>query len=125
MKAESGDAGDMEERFAKNGHARYIAHGFAHDVFALALTDGQVFAASADGLLAQFNTSTMQGVRTFKGFSDWVFAIGYDRASHRLAGGSYRGEIRVWDAQTGAVVIAFVAQPGVGQKLTEGRVRSQ
>ncbi|HLK56122.1 MAG TPA: c-type cytochrome domain-containing protein [Chthonomonadaceae bacterium] len=111
-KAESGDAGDMEERFAKDGHARYIAHGFQQDVYALAVRDGQLFAASADGALKQFDLSTLQPVRTYSGYRDWVFTLDYDAASHRVAGGSYGGEVRVWDTQTGRPLAAFQAQPG-------------
>lgn len=111
VRADSGDAGDMEDRFAKQGRTRYIPHGFEHEVFALAVRDGQVFAASADGVLKQFDLATLKEVRAFKGHTDWIFVLDYDAPRHRVATGSYNGEVRVWDTQTGECVTTFRAQP--------------
>lgn len=110
---EAGDAGDMEERFAKQGHTRYIAHGFQHEVFALAVRDGQVFAASADGLVKQFDLGSLKVVRVYPGVSDWLFGLDYDSVSHRVVAGSYRGEVRVWDTRTGRSLTVFQATPGI------------
>ena len=116
VKAESGDAGDMEERFAKQSHTQYIPHGFAKEVFGLLVGGDQVFATSADGLVKQFDTKTLSSVRTFAGHTDWVFALAYDASTHRLATGAYNGEVRVWDTQTGQSLLSFVAQPGHERK---------
>jgi outer membrane protein assembly factor BamB len=115
-KAESGDAGDMEDRFAKESKTRYIDHGFAHEVFALAVQDGQIFAASADGVLKQFDLKTLQEVRAYRGPTEWMFALSIDAASHRVAAGSYNGEVHLWDTQTGKSLAAFRAQPGATAK---------
>ena len=111
--AESGDAGDQEERFAKQGSARYIPLGFSHEVYALAVQDGQVFAASADGVLKQFDAKTFQEVRAYTGHTDWIFSLNYHSPTHRIATGGYDGAVRVWDAQTGACIVSFKAMPGV------------
>ncbi len=111
-RAENGDAGDMEERFARKGHARYLAHGFAKEVFALAVRAGQVFAAGADGVVRQFELASLREVRAYPGSADWIFALDFDPASARMAAGSYTGEIRVWDTRTGQPVTVFRAQPG-------------
>ena len=110
-KSEAGDAGDMEERFAKQGHARYIAHGFAQDVYALVVRDGLVFAASADGAVKEFDLTTLKELRSFSGLSDWAFALDYDASTHRLAAGSYKGDVRIWDSRTGQILTSFKAQP--------------
>ena len=115
-KADSGDAGDMEERFAKESRTRYIAHGFEHEVFALDVRDGLVFAASADGVLKQFDLNTLKEVRSYRGPADWMYALCYDAVSHRVATGSYNGEVCVWDTQSGKSLIAFRAQPGAAGK---------
>jgi WD40 repeat protein len=111
-KAESGDAGDMEDRFARENKTRYLPTGFEHEVFALAVHDGQIFAASADGLLKQFDGKTFNEVRTYRAGDDWLFAVDYDAATHRVATGSYNGEVSVWNTQTGERLNTFKAEPG-------------
>ena len=110
-RAESGDAGDMEERFSKQGHAQHIEHGFKHEVFALTVRGGGLFAASADGIVKQFDLSTLKEIRSYRADSDWLFALDYDPATQRLAAGSYAGRVTVWDAKSGAVITAFNARP--------------
>ena len=109
--AESGDAGDQEERFAKQGSAQYLPLGFAHEVFALAVQDDQVFAASADGILKQFDARTFLEVRAYSGSTDWIFSLNYHSPTHRIAAGSYDGSVRVWDTQTGSLLANFKAMP--------------
>ncbi len=112
---ENGTAADMEERFSKQGHARYLDHGFTLDVLAMLVRDGQVFAASADGMVKQFDLATQKPVRTFQGHRDWVLALAHDPGSNRVATGSHDGQVRVWNAQDGHAeqsVVAFVASPG-------------
>lgn len=110
-KEESGDAGDMEDRFAKESKSRYIPTGFAHEVFALSIRNGQIFAASADGIVKQFDGTTFQEVRRYQAGKDWLFALDYDAATHRVAVGSYNGEISVWNTQTGERLNVFKAEP--------------
>lgn len=110
-KAEAGDAGDMEERFAKEGHTRYIEHGLIGDIFALAVREGQVFAGSAGGQVKQFAVDTLKETHAYPGLTDWVFALDVDPAAHRLAAGSYNGTVCVWDTNTGRAVVTFKAQP--------------
>ncbi len=119
---ENGTAADMEDRFKSAGHARYLAHGAAQEVFALAVGNGQVFAATADGLVKQFDLEKLAEVRAYPGHSDWVYALDYDGAAGRLATGDYSGEVRVWDTNTGACLVTFRAMPGgppsAGRALT-------
>ena len=109
--AESGDAGDQEERFAKQGSSQYIPLGFAHEVFALSVQDGQVFAASADGILKQFDAKTFQEVRAYPGSADWIFSLNYHALTRRIATGAYDGSVRVWNTQTGELLANFKAMP--------------
>jgi mono/diheme cytochrome c family protein len=109
---ENGTAADMEERFAKESHARYIEHGFAREVFGLQVREGQVFAASADGIVKQFDLATGKEVRAYRGHADWVFAVDFDSRAQRAVTGDYRGEVRVWDTASGKLVTAFSARPG-------------
>jgi WD40 repeat protein len=113
---ENGTAADMEGRFAKRGHARYIAHGFQQEVFGLAVRNGQIFAAAADGLVKQFDLESSKEVRPYAGHHDWVYALDWDAASQRLATGSYDGEVRIWDTASGNCLATFTAAPGFTRK---------
>jgi WD40 repeat protein len=114
---ENGTAADMELRFRKTGHARYLEHGFEQEVFALTVRGGQVFAASADGMVKQFNLQSLEEVRPYTGHRDWVYALDCDAAANRLATGSYDGEVRIWDTTTGACLTTFKAAPGYVAKV--------
>ncbi len=119
-KADSGDAGDMEERFAKQGHTRYIEHGFKKGVFALNVRGNNIFAASADGILKEFDLSSQKLIRTYPGKSDWLFSLSVDDSGDQIAAGSYSGEIRIWDTKSGRLIIMFFAQPGRSQRQVPG-----
>ncbi len=108
---ENGTAADMEDRFSKQGSARYIEHGFGAEVFALIVRGNMAFAASGDGTIKQFDLENLKETRVFKGHTDWVFALDYDAAHNRLISGAFDGEVRVWDTQTGANLLTFKAQP--------------
>ena len=111
-KAESGDAGDMEERFSKQSHAAHIAHGFSHEVLALCIRSGQMFAASADGIVKQFDLASLSEIRGYKADPEWLFALDDDPSSGRVAAGSYSGQVHVWDTTTGKLIVEFLNQPG-------------
>lgn len=109
---ENGTAADMELRFRKQSHARYLEHGFQQEIFALMVRGGQIFAASADGLVKQFDLAEMKEVRAYAGHHDWVYALDCDPTIGRLATGGYDGEVRIWDTSTGVCLTTFKAAPG-------------
>ncbi|MGH7200292.1 MAG: c-type cytochrome domain-containing protein, partial [Planctomycetaceae bacterium] len=96
-KAESGTAGDMELRFAKESHTRYIEHGHGDTVFKLAVKGGQVFSASADGVVTQHDLASGKLLREYQGHTDWVFAVDFHPETQRAASGGYDGEVRIWN----------------------------
>ena len=112
IKEEAGTAADMEERFAKESRTRHLAHGLQKPVYALALGEHELFAASADGMVKALDPESGKELRSFTGPQDWLFSLTYDPGTGRLAAGAYNGEVRVWDARTGEIVVAFAAQPG-------------
>lgn len=122
---ENGTAADMEERFAKESHARHIEHGFKKEVFALLVRGENVFAASAEGLLKQFDLRTLKEVRAYPGLTDWLFGLDFDPQSGRVAAGSYTGEVRVWESRTGQQIGAFKAQPVAAVKRASGAIGRQ
>lgn len=108
---ESGSAADMEERFAKQGHTKYIEHGFKREVYGMAIQGDHLFAGSADGQIKEFDLIGMKEVRTYTGHTDYVFTLSVDGANHRLVSGAYNGEVKVWDTNTGQCLTTFKAMP--------------
>src|SRR4029077_10216456 len=61
--SESGDARDMEERFRKATHAKFLRHDSKRPAFKIALGGGQAFFATGDGPVKQFDATTLQPTR--------------------------------------------------------------
>jgi len=111
-RAENGTAGDMEARFAKKGHTRYIDYGSNRTIYDLCVEEGCVFLAAGDGSVTQFETRTGQHRQDYTGHTDRVFSVAAHAESKRLAAGSFDGEVRIWETGTGRLVSAFKASPG-------------
>ncbi|MGY8689594.1 MAG: c-type cytochrome domain-containing protein [Verrucomicrobiales bacterium] len=111
-KEENGTAGDMEERFFKAGHTRYITHEFKGPAFALALTADHVYTAGSDGLIRSFEFASGKQRFEMKGHNDWVYTLALSSPTNRLATGAHDGEVRVWDTQDGSLIQSFIAAPG-------------
>lgn len=114
---ESGTAAELEDRFAKQGHTKFIEHGFRADIYRVIAPPGRLFAASADGEVKQFDPASLKEIRTFAGQSDWVFGLACDSTAGRLASGGADGKVCVWNAESGALLASFVAAPGLGARL--------
>ena len=110
-KEESGSAADMEDRFAKQGHTKYLPHGFNRPVLSSVLHGNRLFAASADGLVKEFSISDMREVQTFSGHHDWVCTLDFDEASGTLVTGAADGEIKIWNTADGRCLQSFYARP--------------
>jgi WD40 repeat protein len=109
---ENGSAADMEERFKKAGHTRYLEYTMGKPVFALVLGEGQAYSAGGDGILRQHNLATGKLVREYEKHTDWVYAVAVHAATGRVATGGFDGVVRVWDARTGNSISTFKAAPG-------------
>ncbi len=109
---EAGTAADLEERFSKQGHTRYIEHGFKREVLRLLPRPGQVFAAGSFGDIKLFDLTTQKEIRTFAGQSDWIFSLACNVSGSQLACGSADGRVCVWEVASGKIVANFYAAPG-------------
>jgi len=89
--------------------------GFGDEIHQLKLSDKGVFACSADRTIRQFDPTSRKPIRIYKGHTDWVYAIDIHPDSNRLASGSFDGEVRVWDTESGELVTHFIAAPGFEQ----------
>lgn len=112
---ENGSAADMEDRFKKAGHTRYLDFPAGKPVFALALGGGRAFSAGGDGVLREHDLASGKLVREYAKHTDWVYAVAAHGATARAATGGFDGTVRVWDTKTGAAVTTFTAAPGRGR----------
>ena len=111
-KEENGTANDMEERFFKPGHTRYIAHKFTGAAFTLAVEAGMIYTAGRDGIVRSFEFASGNQRLELKGHNYWIYSLTPSRSTARLATGSHDGEVRVWDTTDGTLIQAFFAAPG-------------
>ncbi|MFM7320734.1 MAG: WD40 repeat domain-containing protein [Armatimonadota bacterium] len=109
---ETGDAGDMEERFQTRSHARHLAHGLSGSVFAMATAGGRVFVAGEDGKVALVDPTGAPAPKRVDVGADWIYALGTDPAGRVLAAGGYDGTVTLIDPSTGTAMRRFVAAPG-------------
>ncbi|HEX4129771.1 MAG TPA: c-type cytochrome domain-containing protein [Pirellulales bacterium] len=121
-KAEGGTAKEIEKRFSKAGHTRFVnAVGFP--VFRLAVGDDHFYAASSNGMVKMFELDSGNVIRTFVGHRDRAYAVAYHAASGRLASGDNAGEVRIWDTAGGELITSFVAAPGYSSAAGEPPAR--
>ena len=86
--------------------------GGGEEIVALASAGALLVSASADGTLRSYDAAARKPGRVFAGLTDAATAATVGPGGRWVAGGSFAGEVRVWDAATGAVVAAFAAGPG-------------
>lgn len=112
---ENGSAADMEDRFKKAGHTRYLEFPAGKPVFALALGGGRAFSAGGDGVLREHEVASGKLVREYPKLSDWVYTVAAHAGSARVATGGFDGTVCVWDTKTGGVATSFTAAPGLNR----------
>ena len=111
---ETGDAGDMEERFQTGSHARHLAHGLTGAVLAVSVSGGTVFAAGEQGVAVAIDMGSQSVKAQFGKPGEWAHAVSADPAGRVLAVGRYDGTVAVYDTESGAERARFSAVP-VGQ----------
>jgi WD40 repeat protein len=89
------------------------AKGFEGDVYRLAIGSNRVFSCSADKMIRQHSTSKkLELLQMYSGHKDTTYALSLHEPTGRLASGSFDGEVRIWDIQSGKTLVSFVATPG-------------
>jgi WD40 repeat protein len=112
-KLETGDAGDMEERFQTGSHAKHFPHGLQGAVLAVAWAAGTVYAAGEDGVAVAIDAAAGQVRTRFGTPGEWAHAISVDPEGRILAVGRYDGTIALYDAASGVERSRFRATPAV------------
>ena len=87
--------------------------GFGGDIYRLLGAKDRLFVAGANGAVSEYRMNEKRElVRTYAGHSGAVFALATSADGKRLATGSHDGEVRIWDAESGKSLRAFIAAPG-------------
>lgn len=79
------------------------------EVSRIAVGSERVFAAGSAGRIAVFKDGKKE--RELAGHKDWIYTLALHEGTKRLASGSYNGEVRIWDAETGEGLGLFTAAP--------------
>lgn len=93
--------------------------GLGGEAYKLTPTGETFLSSSTDKKVREFSTKDHKQVREIAGAKDWVLSTAYDAASQRLAGGTFDGQVVVWNAVDGKVVTSFCAMPGFAQADTK------
>ena len=108
--------------------AKRVGDIAAHDgePFKLLAMDGVLYSCSSSGVVCEYSQDTRQLIRAFPRAAEWVYCLAVDPVHHRVAGGCYDGQVRVWDSESGKLVSQFVASPGApgsagGAKMRDSR----
>src|SRR4029450_11778013 len=85
---------------------------FGGEVYKLAAIGEFFLAPSADNKVRQFKSKEQQQVRELPGPKDWVLSTAMHLGTKRIAGGTFDGQVFVWNSDDGALVASFQAAPG-------------
>lgn len=95
----------------KEGKKQHEIFGAESDITALLATEKQLFAASADKSIRQYNISDRRLVRTYTGHTSPVFSMAIQPSSEKLVSGSFDGTIKIWNCEDGTLEFSFAATP--------------
>jgi WD40 repeat protein len=95
----------------------FTIRGFDGEVLRIVAAGDQLFSAGADKLVRQHRLldKKAEPIRTFAGHRDTVYSLAVHGDSKRIATGSFDGEVRVWNTETGDAITNFLAAPGYSQ----------
>jgi len=82
------------------------------DSFKVVAGAGKIFTCSADGIVREFQQDKPLAARELPAAPDWVYSLALDPVSHHVAAGCQDGQVRIYDAETGELLIHFTAAPG-------------
>jgi WD40 repeat protein len=86
--------------------------GTGGEAYKLTATGDWLFTSSIDRNVRQFDAKEDKIVRELKGASDWVLSTSLDTAHKRLAGGTFDGQVFLWNVEDGKLLTSFYAAPG-------------
>lgn len=106
----------------KEGKKTNEISGAEGEILKLIAEGEHLFPCGADKLVREYDFAGKQK-RTFSGHNDWVYSLAIDSVHHRLASGAFDGEVRLWDLESGDLITAFHAAPGLQAAHAQGSER--
>jgi WD40 repeat protein len=99
--------------------------GFEGDVLKLCVHSNQIFSVCTDRRVRQHSMieKTPELVRSFVGHEDFIYGLALHEKTGRLATSSYDGEVRVWEIESGKLLLKFIAAPGFVDRSADSPVR--
>lgn len=85
---------------------------FGGEVYKLQGAGEFFLTASAENKVRQFKAKDQAAVREFAGPKDWVLSAAMHAGTKRVAGGTFDGQVFVWNLDDGAVIKSWYAAPG-------------
>jgi WD40 repeat protein len=85
------------------------------------ISSNRLFSAAMDRTVREHDLEKKSVARTFDGAGDSVHALAWQAASQRLAVGTHAGEVLVWNAADGKLLLRFLAAPGHDAKLSRSK----
>ncbi len=82
------------------------------EVYSITVVGDKIFISSSDKSIQELKVDKLCAVRKYGGLTDNAFAVSYHEGTKRAAGGSFAGEVRVWNTEDGKDVTNFLAAPG-------------
>lgn len=89
--------------------------GYGREIYKIFRVGDRLVTCSADKTARIYNAADRKQLFSFGGHNDWVYTVGYNPATKRVATGSYDGEVRIWNAEDGKELFKFKAAPGLAE----------
>jgi DNA-binding beta-propeller fold protein YncE len=86
---------------------------FGGEVYKLTPAGEFFLTSSAEQKVRQFKSKEQAAVREYPGAKDWVLSAAFNATTKRIAGGTFDGEVKIWNADDGKDVITILAAPGL------------
>jgi WD40 repeat protein/mono/diheme cytochrome c family protein len=92
--------------------------GWAAPPSRLIVSSNRLFSAALERVVREHDVEKKIVAREFAGARDSVHALAWHAPSQRLAAGAHDGEVLVWDARDGKLLLKFLAAPGHAAKFS-------
>jgi len=98
-------------RWEATGAKRIAAVPLGGEGYRVNGNDTTLFIPSSDKRLVQVDLAKNAVDKAFVGLTDWVMACDWHRETGQVVGGSFSGEIAVWNIADGVMVNRWAAKP--------------
>lgn len=86
---------------------------FGGEVYKLTPAGEFFLTSSAEQKVRQFKAKEQAAVREYPGAKDYVLSAAFNLPTKRVAGGTFDGEVKIWNADDGKDVVTILAAPGL------------